>query len=74
MAKPEATHQENVDAALAIHRMKDQMLIVLIKRLADENGEFRVPVAEVDDTHMDVLTFESDRDNQEFIFRCTKKS
>jgi hypothetical protein len=36
---------------------RDQLLIVLIKRLADDKGQLVIPVAETDDTGRDVLAF-----------------
>lgn len=40
-----------------IDDFKDQLLIVLIKRLADANGQLVLPAQEVDDTGHDVLSF-----------------
>ena len=60
--------------AQMIARLKDQMLIVLLKRVADENGEFRINVEEVDETQQDLLEFECDQVAQEFIFKLSKKS
>lgn len=36
---------------------KDQLLIVLLKRLADKNGNLAIPVHEVDDTDGDLVAF-----------------
>jgi hypothetical protein len=36
---------------------KDQLLIVLIKRLADQNGQLVIPVEETDATSGDLLAF-----------------
>ena len=36
---------------------KDQLLIVLIKRLADKDGRLVIPVAETDDTGGNLLSF-----------------
>lgn len=36
---------------------RDQLLIVLIKRLADKDGNLVIPVAETDDTGGDLLAF-----------------
>ena len=51
---------------------KDQLLIVLIKRLADKDGCLSVPVAEVDNTGQDLLAF--GLDERTFKFQLRKKS
>ena len=56
-----------------IQRLKEQMLIVLLKRLADDNGKFTIPIEEVDDTYEDLLEFESDGEGN-FIFTLSKKN
>lgn len=43
--------------AAVMDDFKDQLLIVLIKRLADKDGRFVIPVAEVDRTGNDILSF-----------------
>lgn len=50
---------------------KDQLLIVLLKRLADK-GAVSIPIAEVDDTGQDIASF-SIR-NGVFHFELSKKS
>ena len=56
--------------AQALDDLKDQMLIVLVKRLG---GKVVLPVAEVDDTSGDLLDFRID-ENRNFIFEARKKS
>lgn len=41
----------------AMENFRDQLLIVLIKRLADKDGKLVIPVAETDDTGNDLLAF-----------------
>lgn len=53
---------------------KDQLLIVLIKRLANAKGELPIPVAEVDDTGQDMLAFRIDFETRTFHFQIEKKS
>lgn len=57
---------KGVDAARAagsgvhadvMENFRDQLLIVLIKRLADKDGKLMIPVAETDDTGGDLLAF-----------------
>jgi hypothetical protein len=43
--------------AAVMDDFKDQLLIVLIKRLADKDGKLVIPVAETDDTGGDLLAF-----------------
>lgn len=43
--------------ASVLDDFKDQLLIVLFKRLADKTGNISIPVAEVDDTGRDLLSF-----------------
>lgn len=50
----------------------DQLMIVCMKRLADNDGVVRIPVAEVDDTGRDILSFQIV--DREFIFQLGKKS
>lgn len=54
-----------------IDNFKEQLLVVLIKRLA-VNGKLSIPVAEVDDTGQDMLAF-SVRDRV-FHFELKRKS
>lgn len=56
--------------AAMIDNMKDQLLIVLFKRLG---GEVEIPVAEIDDTGMDTLSFSVDFDKRVFRFVVGKK-
>lgn len=53
--------------------MKDQLLIVLIKRLADKDGKLPIPVAEIDDTGRDLLSFRVDFEARIFHFHLEKK-
>lgn len=55
-------------------RFKDQLIIVLIKRLASAEGTLTIPVSEVDDTGMDLLDMEVNQETREFTFKLSKKS
>jgi hypothetical protein len=66
LARPQAPEH-----AAVLDDFKDQLLIVLMKRLAVD-GKVRIPVAEVDDTGGDLLAF-AIRDGV-FIFELRKKS
>lgn len=55
--------------AAAIDDLKDQLLIVFLKRLG---GKVSIPVAEVDDTGQDLLAFRVD-ENRVFHFEARKK-
>jgi hypothetical protein len=54
----------------AIEAMKDQLLIVLIKRLG---GSADIPVAEIDNTGGDLLSFRLDVATRMFHFEVTQK-
>jgi hypothetical protein len=54
--------------------LKDQLVIVLIKRLADANGNLVIPVSEIDDTGSDMLAFRVDPDTYDFHFQTRKKN
>ncbi len=51
-----AANQEDLHADV-LENFRDQLLIVLIKRLADKDGNLVIPVAETDDTGKDLLAF-----------------
>jgi hypothetical protein len=57
--------------AAVLDDFKDQLLVVLMKRLA-EKGKLTIPIAEVDDTGSDLLSF-SVREGA-FHFELGKKS
>lgn len=67
LARPDAPLHAQV-----IDDFKDQLLIVLIKRLADEKGALSIPVEEIDDTGRDLLSFSVV--NRVFNFVLSKKS
>lgn len=54
-----------------IQRFKDQMLIVLLKRLVDKDGVLRLSVSEIDDTGQDLLTMEAQ--GTDLVFKLSKK-
>jgi len=56
--------------AAMLDDLKDQLLIVLIKRLG---GKITLPVAEVDDTGQDMLSMSVDPEKG-FYFEVIKKS
>lgn len=51
---------------------RDQLLIVLLKRLADASGKLVIPVAETDDTAQDLVSVRLTDDNC-FEFTLSKK-
>ncbi len=53
-------------------RIKDQILITLLKRLA-VNGEVKVPVHELDDTGQDLVDMSIDQKERVFTFTLKKK-
>tara|TARA_R110000744_G_C19371646_1_gene562782 strand:+ start:16413 stop:16784 length:372 start_codon:yes stop_codon:yes gene_type:complete len=55
----------------AIEAMKNQLIIVLIKRLG---GDINVPVSEIDGTGQDLLSMSLDNETQEFTFTTSKKN
>ena len=56
-----------------LDNMKDQLIIVLMKRLADKEGRLSIPCAEIDDTGDDLLAFRVSADRV-FHFELHKKS
>ena len=52
-----------------IDNLKDQLLIVFLKRLG---GKAAIPVSEIDDTGQDLFAFRVD-ENQVFHFEVSKK-
>jgi len=56
--------------AQAIDNMKDQLLIVLFKRLG---GKVKLPIDEVDDTGGYMLLFSVDQKKRTLNFEVTKK-
>ena len=61
----------NPEHARAMDDMKDQLIIVLIKKLG---GKVMLPVIEVDNTAGDLLYMSLDPTNQMFTFEVRKKS
>jgi len=59
----------NVEHADLIDALKEQLLIVFLKRLG---GEVSIPVVEIDDTGQDVMAFRID-ENRVFHFEIQKK-
>lgn len=59
--------------AAVLDDLKDQLLIVLIKRLA-KDGKLDLPCAEIDDTSSDLLAFSVDPQTKVFHFNLSKKS
>lgn len=57
--------------AALLDDLKDQILIVLLKRLG---GTVTLPVAEVDDTGQDLVLFAIDAEERTFRFEVRKKS
>lgn len=57
--------------AAVLDDLKDQLLIVFVKRLG---GRVEFPLSEVDDTGQDLLAFAFDPDTRRFLFQVQKKS
>lgn len=60
----------NVAHADAIDDMKEQLLIVLLKRLG---GSADIPAAEIDDTGNDLFAFRADLETRVFHFEVQRK-
>lgn len=58
--------------AAVIDDLKDQLLIVFLKRLKAMGHDLRFPVAEVDDTGQDMLAFSIQ--DRTFVFDLQRKS
>lgn len=58
--------------AALLDDLKEQLLIVLIKRLA-KGGRLTIPCAEIDDTSQDLLAFSVDPETRDFTFELRKK-
>jgi hypothetical protein len=69
----DAAAQHNPELVRLMGNMKDQLLIALIKRLADEKGELTIPVTEVDDTWCAMIQIEVSVEKA-FKFKVLKKS
>ena len=63
-------HEGAPEHARLLEVLKEQLLIVFVKRLG---GDISIPLTEVDDTGQDVLTLSID-DNKVFHFKVIKKS
>lgn len=60
-----------------MENFRDQLIIVLLKRLADKDGRLSIPVKEVDDTGRDLVSFNMSgfgTPNVCFNFVLSKKS
>lgn len=66
MARPEAPEH-----AAVMDDFKDQLVIVLMKRLADKDGKVSISLSECDDTGQDLLSFKIE--DQIFKFQLSKK-
>lgn len=66
----DAAREENPLHAAVLDDVKDQLLIVFLKRLG---GAVSIPVAEIDDTGMDLLSLRID-EHLVFHFAVSKKS
>lgn len=62
-----------VEHAALMSEMKEQLIIVLMKRLVDKDGWLRIPIEEVDGTGGDLLSFSVDFDSRIFEFHLSKK-
>ncbi len=62
--------EDNPEHARLIDDMKDQLLIVFLKRLG---GKLKIPVSEVDNTGQDLFVFRYDRERRAFDFEIRRK-
>lgn len=62
------------ELAAVLDDFKDQLLILLVQKLVDQNGDLLVSVAEVDATGGLVLDFSIDPALKNFRFHLHKKS
>lgn len=58
----------------ALDLFKDQLMIAMIKRLADAEGKFVMPVSEIDETGANVVAIVGDPQARTFTFRIMKKN
>jgi hypothetical protein len=68
----DAARAEAPEHAAILDDFKDQLLIVLLKRLADTTGKVEIPVAEVDATGRYVVSFSIQE--RVFHFRVREKA
>lgn len=59
--------------AALLDNLKDQLLIVFLKRLKAYGHSLEFPVSEIDDTSMDLLAFSVDPITKKFSFQLRKK-
>lgn len=59
--------------AAMLDNLKDQLLIVFLKRLESMGHPLTFPVGEIDDTGQDLLSFSIDPVTREFRFTVGKK-
>lgn len=58
-----------------LDNMKDQLILVLIRRLVGaRSGKLAIPVDEIDDTGGQILSFELNMIKREFVFELGQKS
>jgi hypothetical protein len=67
----DAARLNSPEHAALLDDLKDQLLIVFLKRLG---GKLIVPVTEIDDTGNDLFAFRVDMDTRDFHFELLKKS
>ncbi len=65
----DAVRDINPEHAAMIDDLKDQLLIVFLKRMG---GKVSIPVAEIDDTSQNLFSFRVDKDKI-FHFKLSKK-
>lgn len=68
----DAARADAPEHAAMMDDFKDQLLLVLIKRLADKDGKLSITVEEIDDTGRDLLAFSVV--DRVFNFELRKKS
>lgn len=52
---------------------RQQLLLTMARKLANKNGEFEIPVTDVDDNGQYMMAMEPDQVRRVFKFKITKK-
>ena len=66
--------QDNPEHAAVMENFRDQLIIVLMKRLVDSDGKLQISIAECDDTASDILAMGIDQEAGVFNFELKKKN
>ncbi len=66
--------QENPEHAAVMENFRDQLIIVLMKRLAGPDGKLTISISECDDTASDMLAMGIDQEAGVFNFHLQRKN